>query len=325
MTTTNELVLQNGRGEISAPAARTPAALAPASYDEMFRLAESMFRSKMFGVSSPEQAMVVLMTGLELGFSPAQAFRGIHVINNKPTLSADMMVAVCKSRPDVCHYFRMVETTDERATYETHRVGEPGPQRITFTSADAKRAGLLSNPTHQKYPGPMLRARSSSALARMVYSDLILGLYTPDEIESIPTPERSAPAIPRPEPVNVTPKPAQSPAAQKPATPKPAAADTVPGTIQERRTHLRRLMQSMSDADMQATLEAFTDVFGRNDYGAFDLDQCRRAIAAIESGAWPDETPGSGEADPFDDANGFKDQQPALMEADAQQKGHGDS
>lgn len=171
---------------------RPTAALVPASYGEMFQLAERMFKSKMFGVNSPEQAMVVLMTGLELGFSPAQAFRGIHVINNKPTLSADMMVAVCKARPDICHFFRMVETTDERATYETHRVGDPEPQRITFTSADAKRAGLLTNPTHQKYPAPMLRARASSGLARMVYSDLILGLYTPDEIESVPAPASSA-------------------------------------------------------------------------------------------------------------------------------------
>ena len=138
-------------------------------------------------------------------------------------------------------------------------------------------------------------------------------------------PERCAPALPRPEPVNVTPKPAQSTATQKSAPAKPSSAAIGLGTIQERRTHLRRLMQSMSEADMQATLEAFTDVFGRNDYGAFDLDQCRRAITAIETGTWPDETPGSGETDPFDDANGFKDQQPALMEADVQQKGHGDS
>ena len=163
----------------------------------------------------------------------------------------------------------------------------------------------------------------------MVYSDLILGLYTPDEVESIPAPERS-PAPERPEPVNVTPKQAQPPATQKSAPAKSFSADTAPGTIQERRTHLRRLMQSMSEADMQATLDAFTDVFGRNNYAAFDLDQCRRAIAAIESGKWPDEMPGSGEADPFDDANGFKNQQPALMETDVQQnnpsqKGHGDS
>ena len=120
----------------------------------------------------------------------------------------------------------------------------------------------------------------------------------------------------------------QQPASREPlrlaAPAKPAAAaDTVPGTIQERRTHLRGLVQSMNAADMETTLEDFTLVFGRNDYAAFDLDQCRRAIAAIENGAWPDETPASGEADPFDDANGFKGRQPALMEADT--KGHGDS
>ena len=321
MTMTTEMVHANGSGAL-APVARTPAALAPASYDEMFRLAESMFRSKMFGVSSPEQAMVVLMTGLELGFSPAQAFRGIHVINNKPTLSADMMVAVCKSRPDVCHFFRMIETTDERATYETHRVGEPGPQRITFTAADAKRAGLLSNPTHQKYPGQMLRARAASGLARMVYSDLILGLYTEDEIKDIPAP----PAPERPAPVNVTPNQTSRP---NQTNPKP---DVLP---EHPRDTVIAMLAEMPLDQRIAWRERFEQKWGSPNPKVLSEINAEIARDAIRYKEWPFEDEfkaamtakaAGAEPDPFaSDAD-----QPELLAVAAAEpvlagKGHGDS
>lgn len=99
-------------------------------------------------------------------------------------------------------------------------------------------------------------------------------------------------------------RPAPQPRPARPSGPSGAAPD---GTIQERRTYLRQQVQSMSDADAATTLEIFQEVFGRNDYGAFSLAQCQRAIAAIETGKWE-------ETDPFDNANGFQAQQPALME-----------
>lgn len=185
MSTTEIARRENGALDI-APSQSPAAALVPHTYSEIYELSSAMHKSQMFGVKSPEQAMVVLMTGLELGFSPAQSFRSIHVINNKPALSADMMVAVCKSRPYLCKFFRLVESTDERATYETHRVGEPAPVSITFTIQDAEKAGLLSNAMWQKFRPQMLRARAASGLVRVVYSDLILGLYTDEEAREIP-------------------------------------------------------------------------------------------------------------------------------------------
>lgn len=334
---TAEMIRTNGAGIAPAPppAPRLPVALAPSSYGEMFTLAENMHRSKMFGVSSPEQALVVLMTGLELGFSPAQAFRGIHVINNKPTLSADMMAAVCKARPDVCHFFRVVETTDERATYETHRVGDPEPQRITFTLADAKRAGLTSNPTWTKFPAQMLRARAASGLARMVYSDLMLGLYTPEEAEAI-TPSPITPDPPRSQPRNVTPTP----------RPQPQPEPISPGTaalVDERKEKVARLvdlMRPLSDADRSAWLDRFEHHWGSRNVKNLDLASLDEAAAAVASNDWPyedkfqennkfqeDKHPAAEasavieaeEADPFDDT-------PALLAVPAVGgKGHGDS
>lgn len=283
---TNALVLSEAPSEMIAPSPRMGTALIPQTYDDMFRLSKAMAASGMFAVKNPEQAMVVLMTGLELGFSPAQAFRGIHVINNKPTLSADMMVAICKNRPDLCLFFRVVESTDDSATYETQRFGDPAPTQNTFTMADAKRAGLLTNPTWQKYPAPLLRARASSGLARMVYSDLTLGLYTPEEAKEI-----------RPEPVNVTPPRSQT------ATPAQAAAayqsnsqgdapnseDLLRVQRIEKRDALIGLLKALPDDERNAWLDRFESKYGLRDVRHFSLPQYDEAIEAVQAKNWAHE------------------------------------
>lgn len=148
----------------------------------------------------PGDVLVVLITGSELGLSPMQSVRGLHVIKGKAIMSADLQVALTKRHPD-CVYFRMTESTALRATYEAQRKGDPKPTSMTFTMEDAARAGLAGGDTWRKYPAAMLRARCSSSLARTVFPDLMLGVYEEDEedearsfghqpeIDVTPTPE----------------------------------------------------------------------------------------------------------------------------------------
>ena len=110
------------------------------------------------------------------------SLRSVHLIKGKHCLSADLMVAlVLKSGK--ADYFRMVESTDELATFETMRKGEPEPTRLSFTMEQAQKAGLVQpNGNWHKYRSQMLRARAKSELARLVYPDLLAGLYTPEEL-----------------------------------------------------------------------------------------------------------------------------------------------
>ena len=177
----------------------TPAATArfmpmmPQNLSELMTMAKLMAGSRMFAVSTPEQAAVILMTGMELGFSPVQSFRGIHVISGKPCLSADLMIAACLKQTDLCERFVMLHSDDKYAEYETKRSGAD-PVRLSFTMADAETAGLLKQGGNwTKYPKAMLRARCISALGRIVYPDLLLGLYDPDEIQSFSDTEDRAP------------------------------------------------------------------------------------------------------------------------------------
>jgi hypothetical protein len=139
----------------------------------------------------PADIWLILSMGQELGISPALALSSIHVIEGKPTLSADLMVAVTKSR-GVCQSFRLIESTEERATYEAHRVGDPEPTRLTFTLEDAKKLDLLGKHNWKKQPKTMLRKRCKAALCREVFEDILAGFYDPEELE-----RTRAEAVPR--------------------------------------------------------------------------------------------------------------------------------
>lgn len=164
-------------------------AFEPASIDEAYRLAKLLVASRMLadGITGPEAAFAIIATGRELGLTAMQSLRSIHVIKGRPTLSADLVCALVKSRTDVCEYFRLVESTELSAVYETKRRGEPEPTTMRFTLEDAKRAQLLGSANWQKFPAAMLRARCITSLARAVYPDLVMGIYDPDEIADRPT------------------------------------------------------------------------------------------------------------------------------------------
>ncbi len=130
----------------------------------------------------PADLMLIMLTGQELGLGPMQAIRSIHVIEGKPTLSADLMAAQAMRSP-VCIYLRPVVSTPERATYETLRKGWPEPMAMSFTIEEAKAAGLASKDNWRKFPAAMLRARCIAALVRAAYPDLMMGIYDPDELD----------------------------------------------------------------------------------------------------------------------------------------------
>ena len=172
----------------------------PGSITEAFHLAGILVKSRLLpdSVQSPEAAFAIIATGRELGLTAMQSLRSIHVIKGKTILSADLVAALVKSRRDVCAYFMLVESTTERATYKTQRVGEPEATSLTFTFEDAKRAQVTGNPNWTKFPAAMLRARAITALARAVYPDLAMGIYDPDELETAPVAPQQAYEVVRP-------------------------------------------------------------------------------------------------------------------------------
>jgi hypothetical protein len=116
--------------------------------------------------------------------------REIIIVKGKPYLSALLRIGMVKNSPH-CEYFRLVESDDKKATFETKRKGE-GVTKLTYTLEEAKRQGLygridkdgkLLDDNWNKNPALMLRRRCGSQLADEVYPDVTRGTADREELE----------------------------------------------------------------------------------------------------------------------------------------------
>lgn len=176
----------------------------PRSTDEAWGLAETLYRSKLLprGLACPEAVLYSLIAGRELGLTATQSLRSLHIVEGKVVLAADLIVAMIKRNKNVCKYFRLVESTAQLACYETLRVDEPEPTKMTWTFEQATKAGLTGKDNWRKYPDAMLRARCSAYLARAVYPDLAMGMYDPDEADEFEGRGRSRARVVAEQPAN---------------------------------------------------------------------------------------------------------------------------
>lgn len=157
--------------------------IAPRTLDEVSSLAEKLAKSSLLPEAlrnKVPEVMMQLMAGQELGLAPMASLRSFSIINGKPVMSADAMVAIVLGSGKA-EYFRRVEESDERVTYATKRKGEP-ERRCVWTMDMAKKASLHQKDNWRGYPRAMLASRAKSELARDVYSDVLAGVFTADEV-----------------------------------------------------------------------------------------------------------------------------------------------
>jgi len=159
-------------------------AIIPRSITELTTLAELLAKSdllpKALRGKVPDVAMTIL-AGQEMGLTPMAALRNFHVIEGKPVMSADGMVALALGSGKAA-YFKRVEGGDDRVTYETLRVGDDKPKRCTWTKQMAKDAGLTTKDNWRLFPRAMLAARAKAELARDVYPDVLAGCAITEEV-----------------------------------------------------------------------------------------------------------------------------------------------
>ena len=163
--------------------------------DQVERMAVAVAKSGLFGVKTPDQAMALMLIAQAEGLHPAIAARDYHIIQGRPALKADAMLARFQTAGGRVKWLSM---TDQRVAGEfSHPQG--GSVEIEWTIDMAKRAGLTKNPTWTQYPRAMLRARCISEGIRTVFPGVVVGTYTPEEVEDMPAAPQAA-AAPRAEP-----------------------------------------------------------------------------------------------------------------------------
>lgn len=129
---------------------------------------------------SPAAIVTVIMYGKALGLPMMAALSGFHIIEGKPSASADLIRALAMRSPK-CKYFRLVEATDQAATWETWHKDHEEPTRLTYTIEEARKAGLRGGNWSSREK-QMLVKTCSTVLARWVYTIETMGLYCPEEM-----------------------------------------------------------------------------------------------------------------------------------------------
>lgn len=180
-------------------ATTTPQALADTrgvqlrSLEEMMDFARSVANSGLAprDLKTPEAILVAMQHGLEVGLSPMAAIQSIAVINGRPTLYGDGLMAVARAHPSCVD---IIETFDRGQGGDDNIVAECEVQRAnqipvvrTFSVADAKKAGLWgkAGPWTQ-YPKRMLQMRARSFAIRDAFADALKGVRCAEEERDVP-------------------------------------------------------------------------------------------------------------------------------------------
>lgn len=157
--------------------------LEPTDSRSAYGLAKVVVGSRMFSAyGTPEAAMLVIMAGREFGLGAMASLRSFHIVEGKPTMSAQAMMARCLEHPS-CKTFRVLRSkcTHEVAVVEVQRREWSEPETYTWTVEDAKRAGLASRPNWSKYPRDMLINRCIAEAARFTWPEVMAGVYSPED------------------------------------------------------------------------------------------------------------------------------------------------
>lgn len=149
-------------------------------------MAEAFAKSKLFGIQTPEQAMALCWIAQAEGCHPAIAMRDYQLIQGKPSLKADAMLARFQGAGGRVEW---KELCDERVeAVFTHELG--GSAKIDWDKDRAITAGLWGKENWKKYPRAMLRARVISEGVRTVFPAVNNGFYTPEEVQDFDEPEK---------------------------------------------------------------------------------------------------------------------------------------
>lgn len=178
----------------------------PQSVEQIEMLAKIISRSDLAPKDyrgKPENTMVAIMMGQEIGVSPMQAVQGIAVINGRPSVWGDLLLALCRAHP-LCDYVDESLEFDANgnvsaAICKASRNGNAQERR--FSVEDAKRAGLWTKDGPWKqYPQRMLQMRARGFCLRDLFADALKGLASAEEqhdaavVTVVSQPQPSAPA-----------------------------------------------------------------------------------------------------------------------------------
>lgn len=150
-----------------------------ATVQDMKTMAKAIVASGFAGCKNEDQALTLMLIAQAEGRHPGIIARDYHVINGRPSLKADTMLARFQEQGGTVRWNCL---TNERAeAVFSHKSG--GELTIDWDIQRAKQAGVYdSNPNWKKYPRAQLRSRCITEGIRSILPGVLCGTYTPEEI-----------------------------------------------------------------------------------------------------------------------------------------------
>lgn len=168
--------------------------LSPSNFEHAYRIAKMMSTTQLIPKAfqdKPADILVAFEFGRTLGLGQLQAIQNIAVINGKPSLYGDAVLAVCSGHRDF-------ENIEEKQILDTEKnvigyscsVKRKGraPVVQTFTIADAKLASLWGKQgPWRQYPNRMLQMRARGFALRDCFADALGGMQMAEEVHDYST------------------------------------------------------------------------------------------------------------------------------------------
>lgn len=172
-----------------------PYSLEPTDPQHALALASLVMQSTLFRkFVNDAAALMVILEGRALGIPSIIALKNAYIVKGNVAWSARLIRGLAmKSR--FCEYFRIVESSMERAVAVCKRVGDPEFTVVSDMQQAAARE-LIKKPGRNRdgketegnkwFTDPLVMhvADVERRGARMGWPDVVAGLYTPDEMES---------------------------------------------------------------------------------------------------------------------------------------------
>lgn len=131
-------------------------------------------------LNTVEKVLAVVLTGRELNLPMMEALRGINIIQGKPSVSPQTMLALA-NRTGQLEDIKIQADIHVGACVTIKRKGRE-PHTEIFGAKEAAALGLDSKDNYKKQPVTMYKWRALAANLRVTFPDAISGLYTPDEL-----------------------------------------------------------------------------------------------------------------------------------------------
>lgn len=158
--------------------------LTPNSLQEAMQIADLLAGSDIVPKDyqrKPGNILVAMQWGAEIGLQPLQAMQNIAVINGRPSIWGDAMLALVRSSGLLDFIREEVSEDGQKATVTVKRKNEE-PVVSEFSMEDAKKAGLSGKQgPWSQYPKRMMKLRARSYALRDVFPDVLKGMAIAEE------------------------------------------------------------------------------------------------------------------------------------------------